>query len=76
MTEKIRVAIVGVGNCASSLLQGLEYYRNRKPGEVAGLMHPDVGGYSGLLRLDLTDFPGGPDAAPKQLSRASERCWP
>ena len=45
VAEKIRVAIVGVGNCASSLLQGLEYYRDRKPGEVAGLMHPDVGGY-------------------------------
>lgn len=43
--EKIKLAIVGVGNCASSLLQGLEYYRNRKDGFVAGLMHPRVGRY-------------------------------
>jgi len=43
---KVRVAIVGVGNCASSLIQGVEYYRNAEPGEfVPGLMHVDLGGY-------------------------------
>ena len=43
---KVRVAIVGVGNCASSFVQGVEYYRNAKPGEqVPGLMHVDLGGY-------------------------------
>jgi|GEM_PF-4962953 Myo-inositol-1-phosphate synthase len=37
---KIRVAIAGVGNCASRLLQGVEYYRNADPNEsVPGLMH-------------------------------------
>ena len=42
----VRVAIVGVGNCASSLVQGVEYYRNADPGErVPGLMHVDFGGY-------------------------------
>ena len=45
MTNRIKLAIAGVGNCASSLLQGFEYYRNRDPKEVAGLMHPDIGGY-------------------------------
>ncbi|MFQ5514499.1 MAG: inositol-3-phosphate synthase [Myxococcota bacterium] len=39
----IRVAIAGVGNCASSLIQGLEYYRARDADEIAGLMHPRVG---------------------------------
>jgi myo-inositol-1-phosphate synthase len=44
--RKIRVAIVGVGNCASSLIQGLHYYRNADPEEqVPGLMHVDLGGY-------------------------------
>jgi len=44
--QKIRVAIVGVGNCASSLVQGVEYYRHADPGEfVPGLMHVDLGGY-------------------------------
>jgi myo-inositol-1-phosphate synthase len=44
--RKIRVAIVGVGNCASSLVQGIHYYRNAKQGErIPGLMHVDLGGY-------------------------------
>ena len=44
--DKVRVAIVGVGNCANSLLQGVEYYKNASPEEtVPGLMHVDLGGY-------------------------------
>ena len=44
--DKVRVAIVGVGNCANSLLQGVEYYRDASPQEtVPGLMHVDLGGY-------------------------------
>ena len=44
--SKIRVAIAGVGNCASSLIQGVEYYRNAEAGEtVPGLMHVVLGGY-------------------------------
>ena len=45
-TEKVRVAIVGVGNCASSVVQGVEYYRDADPqASVPGLMHVDLGGY-------------------------------
>jgi myo-inositol-1-phosphate synthase len=44
--DKVRVAIVGVGNCASSFVQGVQYYKDAAPGEsVPGLMHVDVGGY-------------------------------
>src|SRR5256714_6895029 len=44
--KRIRVAIIGVGNCASSLVQGVHYYRNAKPGDrIPGLMHVDLGGY-------------------------------
>jgi myo-inositol-1-phosphate synthase len=44
--KQVRVAIVGVGNCASALVQGIEFYRNAAPGElVPGLMHVDLGGY-------------------------------
>jgi len=44
--KKVRVAIIGVGNCASSLIQGVHYYREAKPGDsVPGLMHVDLGGY-------------------------------
>src|SRR5712691_1861407 len=46
MTNQIRVAIVGVGNCASSLVQGVEYYRNAPDTEkVPGLMHVRLGPY-------------------------------
>jgi myo-inositol-1-phosphate synthase len=44
--DKVRVAIIGVGNCASALVQGVEYYKDANPGEfVPGLMHVDLGGY-------------------------------
>jgi myo-inositol-1-phosphate synthase len=43
---KVRVAIIGVGNCANSLLQGIEYYKDADPAQaVPGLMHVDLGGY-------------------------------
>jgi myo-inositol-1-phosphate synthase len=46
MTKKIRVAIAGIGNCASSLVQGVDYYRNADPSDdVPGLMHVSLGGY-------------------------------
>jgi len=45
-SDKVRVAIIGVGNCASSLVQGVEYYKDAEPGTfVPGLMHVDLGGY-------------------------------
>jgi myo-inositol-1-phosphate synthase len=44
--KKIRVAIAGVGNCASSLVQGVTYYRDAREGDhVPGLMHVELGGY-------------------------------
>jgi myo-inositol-1-phosphate synthase len=44
--QKVRVAIIGVGNCASSLVQGVHYYRDAKDDEqVPGLMHVNLGGY-------------------------------
>ena len=43
-TTPIKIAIAGIGNCASSLLQGIEYYRN-DPSEDLGLMHRDLGGF-------------------------------
>jgi len=43
--SKIKVAIVGVGNCASSLIQGIHYYRSKSSDDAVGLMHWDIGGY-------------------------------
>ncbi len=46
MAEPINVAIIGVGNCASSLVQGVEFYRDAEQGQsIPGLMHPVLGGY-------------------------------
>jgi myo-inositol-1-phosphate synthase len=44
--DKVRVAIIGVGNCASAFVQGIHYYRDADPDAlVPGLMHVDLGGY-------------------------------
>jgi len=44
--SEVRIAIVGLGNCASSLVQGLEYYKDADPNDsVPGLMHVELGGY-------------------------------
>jgi myo-inositol-1-phosphate synthase len=43
--NEIKLAIAGVGNCASSLLQGLEYYRQRDDADADGLLHPAIGPY-------------------------------
>src|SRR6266545_1267799 len=66
---KVRVAIIGVGNCANSLLQGVEYYKNAPPDEfVPGLMHVDLGGYhvrdvEFTAAFDVTTAEGGKDLA-------------
>jgi myo-inositol-1-phosphate synthase len=45
-SKKVRVAIIGVGNCASSLVQGVEYYKDAPDGTaIPGLMHTTLGGY-------------------------------
>jgi len=52
--DRVRVAIVGVGNCANSLLQGVEYYKDADPNAfVPGLMHVDLGGYH-VRDIELT----------------------
>ena len=45
VVDSIKIAIVGVGNCASSLLQGIEYYRGKSEDDATGLMHWNLGGY-------------------------------
>lgn len=42
MANKIKIAIVGVGNCASSLLQGIEYYKGKTAEEAIGILHWDI----------------------------------
>lgn len=44
--NEINIGIIGVGNCASFLVQGIEYYRNEKDENAIGLMHQEIGGYT------------------------------
>ncbi len=70
-TEKVRVAIVGVGNCASSFVQGVQYYRDADANErVPGLMHVNVGGYH-VRDIEFTAaFDIDADKVGKDLSEA------
>ncbi|MCF8039751.1 MAG: inositol-3-phosphate synthase [Desulfohalobiaceae bacterium] len=43
--SKVKIAVAGLGNCASSLIQGIHYYADRIPDEAVGLMHWSIGGY-------------------------------
>ena len=43
--KKIKLAVAGIGNCASSLIQGIEYYKYADVDNCIGLMHYDIGGY-------------------------------
>jgi myo-inositol-1-phosphate synthase len=69
--DKVRVALIGVGNCASSLVQGVEYYKDANPGEfVPGLMHVDLGGYH-IRDVEFTAaFDVTTDKVGKDLSEA------
>jgi myo-inositol-1-phosphate synthase len=70
-SEKVRVAIIGVGNCASSLIQGVQYYKDADPREaVPGLMHVDLGGYH-VRDIEFTAaFDIDSDKVGKDLSEA------
>jgi myo-inositol-1-phosphate synthase len=69
--DKVRVAIVGVGNCASSFVQGAQYYRDAPAHEqVPGLMHVDLGGYH-VRDIEFTAaFDIDADKVGKDLSEA------
>ncbi len=43
--SNIKIAIIGLGNCASALIQGIQYYKNKTTTDAIGLMHWDIGGY-------------------------------
>ncbi len=70
-SEKVRVAIVGVGNCASAFVQGVQYYKDADPSQsVPGLMHVDLGGYH-IRDIEFTAaFDIDADKVGKDLSEA------
>ena len=72
--KKVRVAIIGVGNCASSLVQGVEFYKNAAEDErVPGLMHVNLGGYhvrdiEFTAAFDVVEQQGGQGPVAKRFS--------
>lgn len=66
--KEIRIAIAGVGNCASSLVQGIEYYK--KNNNTVGLMHPELGGYKVSDIKVVAAFDVNKDKVGKDLSKA------
>src|SRR3712207_33972 len=77
-SEKVRVAIIGVGNCANSLLQGVQYYKGAPAEEfVPGLMHVDLGGYhvgdiEFTAAFDVTSDKVGKDLADAMWARPND----
>ena len=84
MSDTVNVAIIGVGNCASSLVQGVQYYRDADPDEfVPGLMHVDLGGYhvrdinfTAAFDIDVAQGGPGPLARPSSRSPTTPSSWP
>jgi len=62
--SKIKVGIIGVGNCAKSLVEGIQYYREN-PNDKIGLMYPDIGGYT----VDDIEFVVGFDVDRRKVNR-------
>ncbi len=57
--KSIRVAIAGLGNCATPLIQGLEYYKNRDEDAFAGLMHHKIGDWDRRRVIARANICGG-----------------
>jgi myo-inositol-1-phosphate synthase len=71
--DKVRVAIIGVGNCANAFVQGVQYYKDADPNErVPGLMHVDLGGY----RISDIEFSAAFDIDSEKVGKdLSEAIW-
>ena len=78
MSSPIRLAIAGVGNCASSLIQGITYYRDAQPDDIVpGLMHVELGGYHvrdivPVAAFDVDQTKVGTDLGKAMLRRAEQ----
>ena len=68
MSKNIKVAIAGVGNCASSLVQGVEYYRSRRNAALDGVMRQTIGGY----RASDVEFVAAFDVDKRKVGRSLE----
>ena len=70
MVEKIKVALVGIGNCFSGLIQGIEYYRQNPSQQVIGIIHEKLRDY-GIYDIDfVAGFDVGENKIGKSINEA------
>ncbi len=70
MVERIKVGLVGIGNCFSGLIQGIEYYRKNPSQEVIGIIHDNLAGY-GIYDIDFVcGFDVGENKVGKTINEA------
>jgi len=69
MTKKIKVGVIGVGNCFAGLIQGIEYYKKHRDKQVIGLMHKKIGRYN----FDDIKFTSAFDVGANKIGKALER---
>ncbi len=65
MTGRIKVGLVGIGNCFSGLIQGIEYYKQNPSQEVTGIIHDKLAGYG----IHDIDFVCGFDVAENKVGK-------
>lgn len=65
MTERIKVGLVGIGNCFSGLLQGIEYYRQNPSQQIIGIIHDELAGYG----INDIDFVCGFDVGENKIGK-------
>ena len=66
MAEKIKVALVGIGNCFSGLIQGIEYYKQNSSQEVIGIIHDKLRSYG----IHDIDFVAGFDVGENKIGKS------
>ncbi len=69
MLKKIKVGIIGVGNCFAGLIQGIEYYKKNKKREIVGLMHKKIGSYN----FDDIEFSSAFDVGKNKVGKSLDR---
>ena len=70
MAKKIRVGVIGIGNCFAGLIQGIEYYKKQKDKKPIGLMHPKIGSYDFKSIEFVSAFDVGANKIGRTLNKA------
>ncbi|KPJ55512.1 myo-inositol-1-phosphate synthase [Parcubacteria bacterium DG_74_2] len=69
MSKKIKVGVIGVGNCFAGLIQGIEYYKKQQSKEIIGLMHKKIG----LYNFDDIEFSSAFDVGKNKVGKSLDK---